>query len=105
MSRLKTAAQKRKDVTKKKVASPLRVGQKVFIRSITHYYTGVVAALSKDEIVLIDAAWVADTGRFSAALESGTLEEVEPFHAPVSVGRGAVVDVTYWPHPLPRGVR
>lgn len=88
-----------------KVVSPVRVGASVFIRSVTHYYTGRIALLTKDEIVLTDAAWIADTGRFSEALRSGTLAEVEPFHSPVSVGRGAIIDVTEWPHALPKVVR
>lgn len=92
----------------KKVAkslSPLCVGHNVFVRTVTHYYTGRVVELSADEIVLADAAWVADTGRFSASLTTGVLSEVEPFPGVVSVARGAVVDVSLWSHALPRTVK
>lgn len=98
---------KKKSVKKTKAAksaSPIQVGNSVFIRSVTHYYTGRIAAVTRDEIVLLDAAWIADTGRFSRALQSGVFSEVEPFHQPVSIGRGAIIDVTLWPHALPRGV-
>lgn len=88
-----------------KVASPLRVGANVIIRTVTHYYTGKIAVLSKDEIVLIDAAWIADSGRWNTALANGMLTEVEPFVDPVAVSRGAVVDVTPWRHALPRDQR
>ena len=95
-----------KDKSKtKKIDSPIRVGNSVLIRSVTHYYTGKIALVTKDEIVLTDAAWVADTGRFSAALMSGVFAEVEPYPDPVTVGRGAVCDVTNWPHALPREVK
>ena len=35
--------------------SPIRVGNSVLIRSVTHYYTGKIALVTKDEIVLTDA--------------------------------------------------
>ena len=83
--------------------SPLQVGNKVLIRTVTHYHTGLIIQMSNDEVVLEDAAWIADTGRFYAALMQGELNEIEPFTAPVSVNRGAIIDVTLWPHLLPRG--
>lgn len=84
---------------------PLTVGNAVFIRTVTHYYTGRIAELTEQSVVLTDAAWIADTGRFGAALVSGTLGEIEPFPAAVEIGRGAIVDVTTWMHPLPRTVK
>lgn len=88
-----------------KSGSPLQVGNAVFVRTVTHYYTGRIVELSQHEIVLEDAAWVADTGRFSQALANGALNEVEPFAAPVSINRGAIVDATSWTHALPRSVK
>jgi hypothetical protein len=79
-------------------------GQKVFIRTVTHYYTGKVLEVSDKWIKLADAAWVADTGRFAGALESGELNEVEvyPEGVPVYVAIGAIVDLCPWKHELPR---
>lgn len=81
--------------------SPLRVGNCVFIRSITHHYTGRVEAILADEVVLSSAAWIASDGRFHDMLESGSPAEVEPYVGPVSIGRGAILDVTDWKHALP----
>ena len=82
---------------------PYPVGRGVFIRTVTHYYTGRLVRVTAGELVLEDAAWIADTGRFHAALASGNLDEVEPFPAgPVIVPRGGVLDVSLWPHDLPR---
>lgn len=82
-------------------ASPLRVGNNVFIRTVTVYQIGRVEAIDAEEIILSAASWVADTGRFHTALKTGILKEVEPFPSPISISRGSVVDVTDWPHPLP----
>lgn len=88
--------------TKKKC---LAVGQKVFIRTVTNYFTGKIVAIDKTFVTLTDAAWVASTGRFCAALTSGTLDEVEPYPDNICVAIGAIVDITAWRHALPREVK
>src|SRR5574341_1053677 len=61
--------------------------------TVTMYYTGKLRQVTAQELVLTDAAWIADTGRFSEALRTGTLSEVEPFpEGQVVIGRGAIVD-------------
>lgn len=82
--------------------SPIRVGNTVLIRTVTNYYTGRIAALTDAEILLDDAAWVADTGHFTNALTTGVLSDVEPYVGPVIVSRGALVDCCDWRHQLPR---
>jgi hypothetical protein len=84
------------------VTHPYMVGDAVFIRTVTYHYTGKIAAITPGEIVLADAAWIADSGRFSVALATGALSEVEPYPAGVAISRGAIVDVSPWAHPLPR---
>lgn len=86
----------------KEKGHPYQVGQNYFIRTVTHYYTGRLVRVTQKELVLEDAAWIADTGRFHDALKNGTLSEIEPFPSPVIVGRGAVIDATLWTHELPR---
>ena len=80
----------------------LSAGEKVFIRTVTHYYTGRIKVVTDSDIVLDDAAWIADTGRFSDALKSGKLNEVEPFPHSTTVSRGSIIDVSPWEHDLPR---
>jgi hypothetical protein len=82
--------------------SPYKVGKSYLIRTVTLYYTGKIERVTSKEIVLSSAAWIADTGRFSDALKTGKLNEVEPFTGDVIVGRGAVVDAVEWNHELPR---
>ncbi len=84
----------------------LETGKSVFIRTVTNYYTGRIAANPPKGFVLLEeAAWIADTGRFSAALKSGTLSEIEPFPGAVAVSLGAIVDISPWDHELPRAVK
>lgn len=41
------------------------VGEKVFVRTVTHHYTGKLTAADEQWLVLHDAAWIADDGRFA----------------------------------------
>ncbi len=85
------------------IRNPLYVGNTVFIRTVTHYYTGKVEAVSKTEVLLSSCAWIADTGRFSDALDKGQFNEVEPYPAGaiVSIERGGMVDTSDFKHALP----
>ena len=82
---------------------PYPVGQNVFVRTVTMHYTGKLVRVTPGELVLIDAAWIADSGRFHEALLTGVLREVEPYpDGEVIVSRGGIIDVCRWPHDLPR---
>jgi hypothetical protein len=85
---------------------PYKIGEKYFIRTITHYYTGKLSAVFEHELVLEHAAWIADAGRFSNALAKGELSEIEPFpDGEIIVGRGALIDACLWSHELPAAVK
>lgn len=94
-----------KKIGKPKSANPIRVGNAVLIRTVTHYHTGRIVEVTPTELVLVDAAWIADTGRFNAALVASTVAEAEPFPSAVAVNRGAIIDVTDWRGELPRAVK
>ena len=83
---------------------PYNVGANYFIRTVTHHYTGKLIAVYPTELVLVDAAWIADDGRFTQAVGSGAFNEVEPFPdgKEVIVGRGSVIDAVEIPFALPR---
>ena len=73
--------------------SPFEIGEIYLIRTVTMIDVGRVVAASHKWIVLEDAAWIADTGRFSDALKSCEFSEVEPFpDGHVIIGAGAVID-------------
>jgi len=74
------------------VDHPWELGSHYVIRTVTMTQTGVVVAVYPQEIVMKDAAWVADTGRFHDFLKGKSPSEVEPFTDNVIVGRGSIVD-------------
>jgi hypothetical protein len=79
-------------------------GKNVYVRTLTFHYTGRVVQGDAHSLVLEDAAWIADSGRFGEALLSGRLNEIEPFPAGL-VYVSAIVDITEWKHALPREAR
>lgn len=80
------------------------IGKNYIFRTVTHYWTGRLDAVYEHELVLGDAAWIADTGRWHQCLKDGTLNEVEPIPGEglAIISRGAIVDCCEWKHVLPR---
>ena len=78
------------------------VGRNVFVRTVTYHYTGRLETYNKHWLMLSDAAWIADSGRFADFLTHGEASEVEPYPDACFVSRGSVVDISLFVHPLPR---
>lgn len=78
-----------------------KVGKSYFIRTVTMYHIGKLKDVSDKEILLENAVWVADSGRFHDALKKGELNEVEPFVTDVILNRECIVDATLWDHKIP----
>lgn len=74
--------------------NPYNVGANYFIRTVTHHHTGKLVQVTPQELVLEDAAWIADDGRFTEALASCQFNEVEMFPkgSRVIIGRGSIID-------------
>ena len=82
---------------------PYQIGEKYFIRTVTYFFTGYLEAVFEHELVINNAAWIADTGRFSQMLENGEMSEVEPYpNGPVVIGRGAIIDASVIDFDVPR---
>ena len=85
------------------------VGKNYFIRTVTHHFTGKLEAVSEKELRLSTAAWIADSGRFSEALEKGvhvsSQSEIEPFKNPILINRSSIIDATIYDHDLPVSVK
>ncbi len=78
-------------------------GLPYMVRTVSDYFTGIVVAQTATEILLGEAAWVPDMGRFMNALETGDFEEVEPCpDGEVVVARQSIVSYLRLRVPLPR---
>lgn len=88
---------------KRQTNGPWKVGKSYFIRTVTFHVTGKLVKVYPGELVLEDAAWIADSGRFATAMKTGDFAEVEPFSdGPVIIGRGSIIDAVQFPFALPR---
>lgn len=85
---------------------PFSVGDKLLIRTCTHYYLGRVEEITGDFLKLVEASWVQDTGRFYDVLKDGIVEsrhsEIEPCPEYIFVNTTAIVDASPWRHELPK---
>ena len=86
--------------------SPFKVGEKYFVRTITMIDVGRVKAVIGNFIVLEDASWIGDTGRFHECLQkTGVFNEIEPFKHDVFINLNSIVDATPWPYDLPTAAK
>ena len=82
------------------------IGKNYLLLIAGTFYTGRLVAVDRHEIILEDAAWVADTGRFADALSKGVVSEVEPCpEGRALLGRGALIAAFPWIHDLPRTIK
>jgi len=82
-----------KPIFEDKNFQPFEIGAVYLIRTVTMIDVGRVVSANDKWIVLEDAAWIADTGRFSDALKKCSFNEVEPFpDGLVIIGAGSIID-------------
>lgn len=69
------------------------IGANYLVRTATMIDAGRLVAVTPHELILEDASWIADTGRFGKALATGSFSEVEMFpKGQVIIGRGSLID-------------
>ena len=93
---------KKQSVQFEKMDMPFKIGSCYFIRTVTYFATGRVKAIVGNFLVLEDAAWIADTGRFKEAIMEGKLSEVEPVEVNMYLNVNSITDAFDWGHKLPR---
>lgn len=81
---------------------PFKIGDAYFIRTVTYFATGRVKDIVGQFLVLDEAAWIADTGRFSDAMAKGVMNEVEPIEGEMFINTNSITDAFPWGHKLPR---
>ncbi len=78
------------------------IGRKFYIRTITYHCVGKITKKVGSFLVLEDASWIADSGRFSDAIKDGfgISAEIEPV-GEMMVNLNSIVDMFIWKHSLP----
>jgi hypothetical protein len=81
--------------TQQQFELPFEIGGEYFIRTVTYHLTGRVKDIVGKFLILEDAAWIADSGRFHKFFTDPTSElEVEPFANDVFVNTDSITDAT-----------
>ena len=96
------AKEKKKVITK--TSGFYQLGEPYMIRTVTMIYTGRLIKASSNELILTEASWIPDTGRWMSACRNGTFDEVEPYpeDAEVIINREAVLDLFKIDFELPK---
>lgn len=89
--------------TKTPNKSPFKIGEKYFIRTATFFQLGRLKEVTGKWLILEDASWIADTGRFYDFLKDGKCNEYEAFQNDVFVAIDSIIDATKWTHELFKG--
>lgn len=87
----------------------MAVGSAFLIRTLTFSWVGRLVGFTGKCLILENASWVADAGRYHASLanglESQESSEIEPAPGRVYVAWTNLVDAAEYNHPLPTKVK
>lgn len=73
----------------------LVIGKTYHIRTVTMDYSGTLVAFDLNHLILTDASWVADSGRFNEYLkDTSKINENEPYANDVLVNVQSISDIT-----------
>jgi hypothetical protein len=88
-------------VAPSKDEQPIEVGKAYLFRTVTHIELGRVEWIRGNFAKIVDASWIADTGRYHDCLKNGTLNEVEPYPRYSCVHLPSLINFAPWDHELP----
>lgn len=83
--------------------NPFKIGEKYFIRTATYFQLGRLKEICGKWLILEEASWIADTGRFHEFLKDGKCNEYESFIEDVCIPIDSIIDITIWSHSLFKG--
>jgi hypothetical protein len=75
----------------------LEVGKIYAFRTVTMIYTGRLKAVSDQEYLVSECAWIPETERWMEFVTSCAHKEAEPYPKDVTINRGALLDCTEIP--------
>lgn len=57
---------------------PYQIGSNVYVRTVTFHHVGTLIRVTDKELVLTNASWIPDSGRWMQCMQTGEMAEVEP---------------------------
>ena len=75
-------------------ATFLQIGKVYLFRTVTMIYLGRIKAMTKNELLLEECAWIPETERWAQCVANGAFKEVEPYTNDVILFKGALLDCT-----------
>lgn len=83
-----------------------QIGQNYVIRTVTMIDVGKLIQVTDNELILEDASWIADPGRWNDFLSNGKYDESEPFpDGTIIINRNSIIDAVIWKHGIIRDVK
>lgn len=88
---------------------PFELGRNYLFRTIGYHWLGRVIAFRGKFVVLDDASWIADTGRYGECLKGNLVQisssEIEPSPRQVVINSDHITDAVEYPFVLPRDAK
>ena len=89
---------------------PFEVGEAYFFRTVTYHTLGKVKKIVGNFLVLEEASWIADSGRFNEFINEGKVyesssSEIEPLEVNPVISLASIVDAFPWKHKMPNKVK
>lgn len=89
---------------------PFEIGEAYFFRTVTYHTVAKIKKIVGNFLVLEEASWIADSGRFGEFINDGkvyesTSSEVEPIDVSVILNVNSIVDAFVWKHKMPSKVK
>lgn len=82
---------------------PYIIGKKYIIRTVTMVNVGQITDIIGNFIVMRDAVWVSDTGRWSECLaKADGFQEVEPFKNDIHININSIIDSSIYDFQMPK---
>lgn len=83
---------------REKAAYSYPLGSPVIVRTVTMIFVGILSEVTRADLVLTEASWIPETGRWNEMVARGDCKEIEPYQpGPVWINRAALVDFCLWP--------
>ena len=69
----------------------------VFVRTATYHAAGILTEIFHEELVLVKASFISESGPYTEALKTGKFQNCSPIPNELIIAKGGIIDVTEIP--------